>query len=224
MTIQQQWRSKLEGKKLLVFDFDGTVADTSPLHAAAFARALEPFGVAVDYPAIAGMRTAEAMRRCFELAGQPFPEASLVDLVAGKQAAVRTAIRESLQPLPGVDAFLQWARPKHRLAMVTSGSRGTVGLALAVLGYEGWFDPLITAEDVRQSKPDPEGFLMALRICRCQPAEAMVFEDSDAGVNASLAAGIDCWDVRAVPLNWGGRSPDVPVAPSGFQSSSGTGQ
>jgi len=100
-----------------------------------------------------------------------------------------------------VDKFLNWARPKYRLAMVTSGSRGTVSLALAVLGYEGIFDPLLTAEDVERSKPDPEGFLEALRICGCSASDAMVFEDSDSGVRASRAAGIACWDVRTMSLD-----------------------
>ena len=201
MIIEQHWLLQLQGKKLLIFDFDGTVADTSPLHEAAFAKVLEPFGVGVDYSAIAGMRTAEALRRCFQLAGRLFPEQEMDALVAGKQSAVRSAIKDSLQPLPGVEDFLHWASSKFRLAMVTSGSRGTVSIALAALGYEGVFDPLITAEDVKRSKPDPEGFLAALRMCDCSASEALVFEDSDAGVQASQCAGISCWDVRVNPLD-----------------------
>ena len=59
----------LQGKRLLIFDFDGTVADTSPLHAAAFAQVLAPLGIAVDYPAIAGLKTLDAMRKCLAAGG-----------------------------------------------------------------------------------------------------------------------------------------------------------
>lgn len=201
MTREEYWRARLRGKRLLIFDFDGTVADTSPLHESAFMKVLEPFGIGVDYAAIAGLRTAEAMRACFIAAGQEVTTQELERLVQAKQVAVRGAISSGLKPLPGVDDFLRWAGGQFRLAMVTSGSRATVGLALAAIGYEGLFDPLIAAEDVSNSKPHPEGFLKALSVTDRSALESMVLEDSNAGIEGAIAAGIDYWDVRSEPLD-----------------------
>ena len=185
----------LQGKRLLIFDFDGTVADTTPLHAAAFSQVLAPLGVMVDYSSIAGLKTLDAMRQCLDGAGRTLDEAAIAVLVTAKQQLVRQMIGQALQPLPGVDAFLHWARPRYKLAMVTSGSRGTVSLALEKLGYTGLFDPLICADDVQHAKPDPEGFLAVMRLTGVPLNEALVFEDSLAGVMAAKNAEIDCFDL-----------------------------
>ena len=102
----------LPGKRLLIFDFDGTVADTTPLHAAAFAQAMAPLGIEVDYCSIAGMKTIDAIRQCLDRAGRATTEAELATLVSNKQQTVRELISLALQPMPGVDAFLRWARSR----------------------------------------------------------------------------------------------------------------
>lgn len=195
-------------KRLLIFDFDGTLADTTPLHAAAFAHVLAPLGMAVDYPRIAGLTTLDAMRQCLSGAGRTWDEAALAALVAAKQQHVRQMMALALQPLPGVQAFLLWARPRYQLAMVTSGSRATLALALEKLGYASWFSPLICAEDVARAKPAPEGFLKALQITGVPADAALVFEDSPAGLMAAQAAGVECVDVRrtAWPVTQGALS------------------
>ncbi len=185
----------LQGRRLLIFDFDGTVADTTPLHAAAFTTVLSPLGVSVDYPSIAGLKTLDAMRQCLNMAGRTYAESELAMLVASKQQCVRQMIDHALQPLPGVDEFLRWAKPRYKLAMVTSGSRVSVSIALKKLGYVDWFDPLICADDVVMGKPAPEGFLMALQLA-CVPAgDALVFEDSEVGFQAAEQAGLCYVDV-----------------------------
>jgi HAD superfamily hydrolase (TIGR01509 family) len=186
----------LQGKRLLIFDFDGTVADTTHLHAAAFTQVLSPLGIMVDYTSIAGLTTHDAMHQCLKGAGHTLDGAALAALVTAKQQCVRQMISRALQPLPGVDAFLRWARPRYKLAMVTAGSRDTVSLALGKLGYTGWFNPLICAADVQHGKPDPEGFLAVIRQTGLPLNAALVFEDSNAGLLAAATAELDCCDVR----------------------------
>lgn len=186
----------LQGKRLLIFDFDGTVADTTPMHTAAFFEVLAPLGIKVDYSSIAGLKTLDAMRKCLSSSSQLLNDSELSVLVVAKQKCVRQMISLSLLPLPGVDRFLRWARARYQLAMVTSGSYGTVSLALEKLGYSGWFDPLVCADDVLKSKPDPEGFLSVISQTGVPIAEALVFEDSDVGIAAATAAKLDCYDVR----------------------------
>lgn len=186
----------LSSKRLLIFDFDGTVADTTPLHAAAFSQVLAPLGISLDYSRIAGLKTLDAMRQCLDDEGRTVDEPTLATLVSAKQQCVRKMIGQALLPLEGVDAFLQWARPRYHLAMVTSGSRETVQLALKKLGYLDFFAPVICADDVKYAKPDPEGFLMALTSTGVAASDALVFEDSAAGFEAAVRAGLDYVDVR----------------------------
>jgi len=182
----------LRGKRLLIFDFDGTLADTTPLHTQAFTETLSPLGIPVDYPKLAGRKTADAMVLCFSNAGMATPDAETLNwLVAEKQRRARELIAELLEPLPGVDEFLQWAKSRFEMALVTSGSRGTVELALKKLGYTDWFRPVLFAEDVQHAKPNPEGFLRVLEMTKVAAEDALVFEDSEAGFEAAENAGIE---------------------------------
>jgi HAD superfamily hydrolase (TIGR01509 family) len=187
----------LEGRRLLIFDFDGTIADSSPLHEAAFRAVLEPLGIAVDYPRLAGRATRDAVRLCFELNGRPAPDAAQVEqLAAAKQALGRELIGAHLTALPAAAALLDWARPRLPLALVSSGSRATIELSLARLGMGEWFAPTITADEMDRAKPDPQGFLMALDHAGVDPAGALVFEDAESGFEAARRAGIEWVDAR----------------------------
>lgn len=223
MSLAPPLSELLAGRELLIFDFDGTLADSSPLHAAAFAHVLAPLQVTVDYPAIAGMKTADGMVRCLAAGGRTCSDLELAELVAAKQHHVRELIRHRLEPLPGVDAFLRWARAHHRLAMFSSGSRGTVDLSLARLGYTGWFEPMLCAEDVARAKPDPEGYLRVLELTGVPAHHALVFEDAEAGLLAARRAGLAVLDVRppfayAELLSAATRSPG-PVLPGALAMS-----
>lgn len=187
----------LAGRRLLIFDFDGTLADTSLIHAEAFSTVLAPLGVPVDYPTVAGLATGEAMERLLAGAGVRVNARELAALVADKQRLGRALIAERIVPLPGVAEFLAWAQPRYRLALVTSGSRTTIAGALGRLGFAGLFDPAICADDCTRAKPDPEGFRLALQRAGVPAHEALVFEDSAAGFAAAAAAGIDCFDANA---------------------------
>lgn len=201
MQLTQDLMALLHGKKLLIFDFDGTISDTSPLHAAAFERVLMPLGVTVHYPSIAGMKTADAMVRCATACEVVLNPDELNDLVVAKQKLVREMMQTQLLPLPGVDRFLHWASQHYQLSMATSGSRGTVGLALEKLGYAKWFDPLVCAEDVKRAKPHPDAFQRVLDMTGCSPDSALIFEDSEAGLLAAKAAGVGCVHIGAESWN-----------------------
>jgi HAD superfamily hydrolase (TIGR01509 family) len=188
----------LKGKQLLIFDFDGTVADTTPLHAAAFEQVLSPLGIPVHYPSIAGMKTEDAMVHSAQSCGVGLSASQLAVLVKAKQATVREMIALRLEPMPGMDGFLNWARKHYRLSMATSGSRGTVSLALEKLGYVNWFCPLVCAEDVERAKPYPDLFMKVLDLTQIDCSDALVFEDSEAGFAAAHNAGIDFLDVRII--------------------------
>lgn len=185
----------ISGRRLLIFDFDGTIADSSPLHEQAFREVLEPAGLRVDYAQLAGRSTLDAVHRCFALnQREEDSPGQLTEFARQKQERGRELIATSLMAFPAATALLHWARATHRLALVTSGSRATIDLALTRLDLAGWFDPMLTADDLDRAKPDPQGFLEALRLAGVGPAEALVFEDSEAGFEAARRAEIDVVD------------------------------
>lgn len=180
----------LMGKKLLIFDFDGTIANTNPLHAAAFKMVLAPLGIDVHYPSIAGMKTADALIQCATANGLELTRDQIRELQTAKQAAVRELIGLELLPIPDADWFLGWSKQHYRLSMATSGSRETVRRSLNKLGFTDWFDPLVCAEDIEHAKPYPDSFLKVLSLTGYRPDQALIFEDSEAGLAAAEAAGI----------------------------------
>jgi HAD superfamily hydrolase (TIGR01509 family) len=180
----------LDGRRLFIFDLDGTLADTSPIHAAAFAAALAPRGIAVDYPRIAGLTTEAAIRQLLAEGGQRASAADIAALIAAKRAFARTGLAE-VREVTGAVRFVAQAAALHRVALCTSAARVTAAATLARLGLADRFDPVVTAEDVVRAKPAPDAFLMALDRAGVAAAQALVFEDSEAGLAAARAAGID---------------------------------
>ena len=181
----------LRRKRLLIFDFDGTIVDSSPLHARAFNEAFAAEGVAVDYSTIAGLTTDAAIDKVAAGAGLQLDAARRSFLIADKRSRALRLIEAELKPIDGSLEFLRRAAALYPMALCTSGSRPTIEVALRQMGLSGTFDPVITAGDVTRGKPDPEGFLKAAAERGISPADALVFEDAASGLAAARAAGME---------------------------------
>jgi HAD superfamily hydrolase (TIGR01509 family) len=187
----------LASKRLLVFDLDGTLIDSSPLHARAFGEAFAPYGIDVDYSSIAGLTTATAVDRVASRAGLVLSTMERERLIAEKQARSLRLISSELQPIKGAVEFVRAAEGRFARALCTSASRAGADAALTKVGLVGQFDPLITAEVVARGKPDPEAFLMALEAHGVPAEEALVFEDAESGLSAAGAAAIDAVQIKS---------------------------
>jgi beta-phosphoglucomutase len=174
-----------------LFDFDGTLANSSPLHERAFRstlaeaapRALRRF----DYAALKGLST----RASFMRLGVA-DEALLERCVALKQELYRTAvIRGRLKAFPQARAVLS-AVIDHgrRNFLVTSGSAESIRLALAALGLAGLFTGIITGEDTAEGKPAPQPYLACLERFGLQRSDAIAIEDAPSGVTSARTAGL----------------------------------
>ena len=188
----------LSRKRLLIFDLDGTIVDSSPLHERAFNDAFAGEGITVDYPAIAGMTTEAAVDEVAGKAGLRLAIPRRLAIIEAKRARARHLIETELKPIHGSVDFIRRARAGFPMALCTSGSRATVEVALAGVGLAGMFEPVIAAEDVVRGKPDPEGFLKGLEFHGATVADALVFEDSESGLVAARLAGIEA--VQIVPI------------------------
>lgn len=187
----------LGGKRLLLFDLDGTLVDSSPLHARAFEGAFAGTGIAVNYATIAGLVTEAAVDKLLADGGRDAGADERRALVQDKRQRAAKLIAEELQAMAGAVEFVRRARSRFRIALCTSASRAGTELALTKVGLGGLFEITLTAEDVRVGKPDPEMFTRAVALAGLSPDDALVFEDAASGLAAAAAAGIDA--IRIVP-------------------------
>lgn len=174
--------------RALIFDMDGTLADTDPVHVRAFREFLAPFGIAVDdevYRSRISGRTNDLIFADL-LPDRTAEERRL--LSEEKEAHFRRMSRD-LTPLAGLMDLLDWADGRGlAVALVTNGPRANVEHTLAVLGIAERFTATVAAEDVARGKPDPLPYRTALERLGLDADEAFAFEDSPAGLRAAKAA------------------------------------
>jgi HAD superfamily hydrolase (TIGR01509 family) len=181
----------LSRKRLLIFDLDGTIVDSSPIHARAFEEAFAHLGVRVDYASIAGLTTRAAVDHIAATSGLALSSVERDLVVADKQSRAIRLIESGITAIEGAVEFIHAAQGRFALSLCTSASRASAEASLTRIGLSNCFEPVITAELVRHGKPDPEAFLLALDAHQVSPAEALVFEDAPSGLAAAAAAGIE---------------------------------
>ena len=172
----------------ILFDLDGTIADTEPIQWEAYRRALAPFGVDVGLEEyrrhwIAVEGGAEYAVRSYRL---PIDAAALR---AQKTVAYHALIQAGVAPRPGARAVLERLAPQYRLALATNSTRAETGVVLGHLGVAALFEAVIVREDYATPKPAPDAYRAAARALALAPAECVVVEDTTRGVRAGVAAG-----------------------------------
>jgi HAD superfamily hydrolase (TIGR01509 family) len=176
--------------RALLFDLDGTLAETDSLHLPTWVDALEPYGVEVDEEfyrdKISGRSTAEIVRELLpELTDEQ--GRSIGD---AKEASFRERASE-LEPLPGLVDFVERGRKRGmRIALVTNAPEENVKMILLALKLRDFFDTVVLADEVEAVKPDPAPYRAALEKTGVPAEEALAFEDSISGISSSIAAGI----------------------------------
>ncbi|MCS6859708.1 MAG: HAD family phosphatase [Abditibacteriales bacterium] len=188
--------------KTIIFDCDGVIANTEPLHLAAFQKVLGEEGIVLLNEDYYRHYLALDDRACFQTAfahhGIPLTQGKLAQLVQRKKAYFEPVLRRHLQLFPGVVDFIREAAAKYPLAIASGALRHEVELIVQYGGVRDCFQVIVTAEDFLNSKPHPEPFLKALRLLnekredKIQPHECLVIEDSFHGVQAAHRAGMRC--------------------------------
>ncbi|MBA2442303.1 MAG: HAD family phosphatase [Rubrobacter sp.] len=189
-SVARPARNGDETLKALLFDLDGTLAETDSLHFPAWAAVLEPHGVEVDAEFY---RDRISGRLDDEIAAEllpHLPEAEARTVVHSKEVAFREQAGEVL-PLPGLVEVLEKARGRGlRMALVTNAPRENAAFMLRTLGLEGFFDLEVLAEEVAFGKPDPLIYVTALERLGVGPERAVAFEDSPSGIRSAVGAGL----------------------------------
>jgi HAD superfamily hydrolase (TIGR01509 family) len=184
-----------------IFDLDGTLADTMPVHYGIWKVMATRYGLTfpeerfyslggVPTPRIAAMLIAEAGLTLDPVALAAEKEQHYVDALFSGALTI--------QPIRPVIDIARARRGEGPMAIASGSSRRLVTHTLGTLGITDWFGAVVAAEDTTRHKPDPDVFLEAARRLGVEPACCTVYEDTDLGLEAARRAGMTGVDVRPV--------------------------
>jgi beta-phosphoglucomutase family hydrolase len=189
-----------------LFDCDGTIADSMPLHYRAWKKALAEWNCEFDeqlFYSWGGMPVLEIVSTLNERNKLKMP----VDAVGRRKEAFYFESLSELTAVPEVLEHVEDAHGRIPFAVVSGSTRESVVASLTQLQLLDRFDTLVCAGDYEKSKPDPEAFLLAAARLKVGPESCLVFEDTEMGVEAARAAGM-AW--VKVPAPWE-RGPSGPT-------------
>lgn len=180
----------------LLFDCDGTLADTMPAHYRAWLAVTTSHGIAFDEDRFYGLGGRPTRDILAGLAAEAGVALDLEAGVAAKEAAFLAQLDRVAPIDPVIDVVLR-SRGRVPMAVVTGGHHAVCGRILAHLGIAEAFTTVVASEDTTRHKPEPEPFLEAARRLGARPGRCVVWEDSDLGIEAARRAGMEWIDVRA---------------------------
>jgi beta-phosphoglucomutase family hydrolase len=173
----------------LIFDLDGVVVDSMPIHQAAWRRYLESQGVPPGDLAsrMLGRRNDEIV---MDFLGHSADAQIVAEHGAAKERLYREMMRESLtaQLVPGVTAFLESARGLP-LAVASNAERANIDFVLDGAGLRDYFQAIVDGSQVARSKPAPDIYIRAASELGLAPPDCIVFEDSPVGIEAARESG-----------------------------------
>ena len=200
------WR--LQDYTAILFDCDGTLADTMPAHYRAWLHVTKHHGILFDedrFYALGGRPTRDILATLAT-------EASIeIDLDQASEMK-ETAFLEQVKHVKAIDPVVAAVRRAHGhvpVAVVTGGYRDVCEKILLQIGVREFFDCIVASEDTSRHKPDPDPFLEAARRLGVAPEGCLVWEDSDLGIESARRAGMSWIDVRSFhqPERLTGRNP-----------------
>ena len=181
----------------LIFDCDGTLTDSMPLHYIAWREVLGRHGIAFDedrFYSLGGMPTDKIIAM---LAAENRLTLDPLAVAHEKEQAFLDRMH-LLEEIPAITNIVREQRGRVKMAVASGGFRDVIQRQLQQLGLSDYFDAVVTAEDTQRHKPEPDVFLEAARRLGVPAARCRVYEDSDLGIEAARRAGMTWIDVRTV--------------------------
>jgi beta-phosphoglucomutase family hydrolase len=181
--------------KGLIFDLDGTVANTMQNHFEAWRAAVTPFGVDFTgevFLQLTGMPKAATIIKLNEMFGTTMNP----DEVGKAKAAFYKKLVAETQEIKVVADVVRKYHNKLPMSIGTGSTQIGARRTLSILGLEHYFNPIITADDVLNFKPEPDTFLKCAQLMGVEPKDCVVFEDGILGIQAAETAGMMVIDVN----------------------------
>jgi HAD superfamily hydrolase (TIGR01509 family) len=185
--------------KAILFDMDGVIVDSEPLHVAAFQATLKRYGHDLNEDQykqhFAGKTDEAGFKQYFDFINETVHLPVIMD---EKAKAYLELAADQLVPYPGVIELIhELAARKVPLVLVTGSLRAEAEITLKTFKVAECFTAVVAAEDISQSKPNPEGYLKGAKALNVDPADCVVIEDAPSGVKAAKAAGMRCLAVTS---------------------------
>jgi HAD superfamily hydrolase (TIGR01509 family) len=179
----------------LIFDCDGTIVDTMPVHYAAWVKALTPHRLKFPEERFYSFAGATSPHIVAILAKEQGISCDPVQ-VAHEKEVIYEASLQNLEPVHSVVAIARREHGRRKLAVASGGRVRAVRESLSVIHVEHLFGVVVGMEDVKDGKPAPELFLKAATLMNVPPAACLVYEDGDLGIQGAKNAGMEFIDVR----------------------------
>lgn len=181
--------------KALIFDLDGTLSDSLPVHIASWHVVCRKLNCTFDERIIVEMTGMPTINFAERIKREQNLEVHAEEIVKMKQQEFWNNINR-IKPHDAVVSLMKEAHGKIPMAVGTGASRQSAMLQLKGLGIDHFFDVIVTADDVQFHKPEPETFLQCAQKLNVEPRFCQVFEDGELGMFAAQAAGMLLTDVR----------------------------
>jgi HAD superfamily hydrolase (TIGR01509 family) len=175
--------------KALIFDLDGTLADTMPVHFLAYKNILVEYGIHFTpglFAKLAGIPAVGTIEKLNEWFGTKMD----AEVVGHQKEGEYEKMMHKMKPIAPV---VELAKKYHGILPMAVGTGGYHRLAwktMDILGLDKYFDILVSTEDVAHPKPFPDTFLKCAELLGIEPALCEVFEDAQLGIQAAKAAGM----------------------------------
>lgn len=175
--------------KALIFDLDGTLADTMPVHFHAYKNILREFGIDFTpelFATLAGIPAVGTIQKLNEMFGTKMDAEKIGNL----KEAEYEKIMHKMKPVEPVIELVKKYHGKLPMAVGTGGYKRLAWKTMRLLGLDEYFNILVSAEDVARPKPYPDTFLKCAELMGVDPRVCEVFEDGEPGIVAARAAGM----------------------------------
>jgi HAD superfamily hydrolase (TIGR01509 family) len=182
-----------QSQKAILWDMDGVIIDSSAFHFAAWQETFAKRGrkfTKVNFIKLFGARNDFIIG---DIMGQELPGGDVKIIVQEKEKSYRRKAAGSLKPFPGVVRLLNAVKKGNfKLGLVSSAPEENISLVVRELNLEGMFDCIVFGQEVAESKPSPQIYLLAARKLGVTPSDCLAIEDSPLGVKAAKTAGMKC--------------------------------
>ncbi len=175
--------------RALIFDLDGVIIDSEPLHEKAKKVTFDRYGLQVaehEYRAFQGKPDRDMIEHVVRVCADGLLDVD--EVIAIKQSVYRDLVHE-LKPVPGAISFIQRAARHYTLALTTSAVPANQQIPFDMFGLHSYFKLVVTADDISRPKPDPEPYEVTLRKLGMKGENCLVIEDSVNGVLSAAGAG-----------------------------------
>ena len=181
----------------LIFDMDGTLADTMPTHFVAWSRSLAEHGIEFSeerFYALGGVPAPVVIEMLAKEQGKTIDAHTVAE---AKEARFLDLLKE-VQPVIPVKAIAEFHREHIPMAIATGSPRWVAEKILKTLGIRDWFGAIVGAEDVANPKPAPDTYLRAAELIGVDPKRCHAFEDTELGLQAARNAGMEVVDIHSL--------------------------